>query len=163
MEAYVFMRRSQHAVDSNDASAAVSLSRQALSGNADIPPKIKALCLTRLSEGLALAGSEDSLDILTTAHTLANKNSDEPADEMARHCDSRYINAARARCLYLLGERHEARTQLEEVLAQDQPAGAIDVGMWTAYLAESQADDQPDDGAHTGQQALDIADSTHSA
>jgi hypothetical protein len=163
VEAYVVMRRSQHAVDGSDASTAVSLSRQALDSGDLIPPKTKALCLTRLSEGLALAGSDESLELLTSAQSLARTEIQAPGDEMAGHCDSRYVNAVRARCLYLLGERKEADARLVDILDDDQPAGIIDIGMWTAYHAESRMGDRPEQSAVTGLHALDIADSTGSA
>ncbi len=162
LEAYVVMRRSQHAVDSGDAMTAVSLSQRALKNHALIPPKTKSLCLTRLSEGLALAGSDEGLDILATAQSLADEPLRDPGDEMARHCDARYIDAARARCLYLLGERHEARARFEDLLNAGQSSGVIDVGMWTAYLAECRMVDHPAQSAADGLRALDIADRTGS-
>ncbi|BEL10786.1 hypothetical protein Q0Z83_089770 [Actinoplanes sichuanensis] len=162
LEAYVVMRRSQHAVDSGDAMTAVSLSRRALKNHDLIPPKTKSLCLTRLSEGLALAGSDESLTILATAQSLADEPLRAPDDEMARHCDARYIDAARARCLYLLGEHREARARFEELLSVGQPSEVIDVGMWTAYLAECRMVDHPEQSAADGLRALDIAHRTGS-
>lgn len=156
LRAYVLMRQSQRAADDGDALGATRLARDALQGE-PLPPKIHALCLTRLAEALALSGDDDSLEIGATASRRAGSPSDDPADVIARHCDHRYITAANARCRYLLGDHRSAATILEDVLSEELPSTQLDAGIWLAYLADAYQLHDPERAADTATEALAVA------
>jgi hypothetical protein len=84
-------------------------------------------------------------------------------DHISRHCDARYIDGIKARCHYLLGNHQEAAVLLKDVLAEEQPAGTIDIGIWYAYFAETYALRQPEKSAEAALQALDISRTANSA
>jgi tetratricopeptide (TPR) repeat protein len=156
LRAYVLMRQSQRAIDDGDALVAIRLARRALDG-APLPPKIHALCLTRLAEALALTGDDASLDLGVTADQRARVQSDDPADSIAQHCDHRYLTAARARCAYLLGDHDSSAAMLNEVLSEESPAAPLDTGIWLTYLAESYQGQNPERAADTCSNALAVA------
>ncbi|GGN38313.1 transcriptional regulator with XRE-family HTH domain [Actinoplanes campanulatus] len=160
--AYVLMRQSQQALDAGDPTSAVALSRKALRYG-PLPTRTQALCLTRLAEGLALAGNESGLEALEIAHHNVKAGSTSPEDHISRHCDTRYIDGIRARCHYLLGNHHEAAALLTDVLADEQPAGSIDRGIWYAYFAETHAPRHPEKSAEAGLKALALSRSADSA
>ncbi|WP_436528414.1 hypothetical protein [Actinoplanes sp. HUAS TT8] len=162
VEAYVLMRQSQQALDAGDPTSAVALSRRALRYG-PLPTRTQALCLTRLAEGLALAGSESGLEALDVAHHNVKTASTSPQDHISRHCDVRYIDGIRARCHYLLGNHQEAAALLTDVLADEQPAGSVDLGIWHAYLAETHAPRHPEKSAEAGLQALAVSRAADSA
>lgn len=162
VEAYVLMRQSQQALDAGDPTSAVALSRKALRYG-PLPTRTEALCLTRLAEGLALAGNESGLEALAIAHHSVKTTSASPQDHISRHCDTRYIDGIRARCHYLLGHHQEAAALLTDVLADEQPAGSVDLGIWHAYLAETHAPRQPEKSAETALQALALSGAADSA
>ncbi|WP_430789160.1 hypothetical protein [Actinoplanes sp. G11-F43] len=162
VEAYVLMRQSQQALDAGSPTSAVALSRKALQYG-PLPARTQALCLTRLAEGLALAGNESGLEALEIAHQSVKTASTSPQDHISRHCDVRYIDGIRARCHYLLGNHQEAAALLTDVLADEQPAGSVDLGIWYAYLAETHASRQPEKSAEAALQALALSRAADSA
>ncbi len=163
LTAYVLMRQSQRAADNRDVPSAVALSRQALAGVA-LPARTRALCLTRLAEGLALAGDKHSLDLVTAAHQHATSAISHPVDGIARHCDARYVTAAEARCRYLLGDHRAASRILVAVLdATDDLVSPADLAIWSAYLADAQFSTNPGLAADTATDALRLANRCGSA
>jgi hypothetical protein len=163
MIAYVAMRHAQNAVDSRDAPAAVTWSRRALDSHPDLPSRTAALCLSRLAEGLALTGSDDSLTAVSSARDLARTPPGTDSADPAGHCDERYVDAVHARCLYLLGEHAEATARFADLLGSVPAGDDADVGVWTAYFAETRAVKDAELGAHAGLQALDLVAGSGSA
>ncbi|MFG1995277.1 hypothetical protein ACGFJ7_35410 [Actinoplanes sp. NPDC048988] len=138
LKGYMLMRRSQKALDNGDARRAVDLSRKALREE-DLPPKVRALCLARLAEGLALSGHEESLEVLSSATRRTDAAVQRPEDLIAQHCDHRYVLAARARCLHLLGRPDEAVALIDEIFTDAAPVAPVDRSMWMVYRADALA------------------------
>jgi hypothetical protein len=153
--AYVRMRQSQRALDAGDARNAVVHIRAALSSPA-LPPRTRALCMTRLAEAFALAGDDRSLEHAGAAARYSAAPDENPAAAVAEHCDARYVNAVDGRCRNLLGDHTDAVVVLQDVLADETPAPAVDKGLWLAHLAEAYQPSNPEQAAATGQHALTL-------
>ncbi|MEU4244240.1 hypothetical protein [Actinoplanes sp. NPDC026619] len=151
--AYVLMRQSQRALDAGDARNAVVHIRAALAEPA-LPRRIQALCMTRLAEAFALAGDDTGLEHAGTAARYSTIQDEDPAAAIARHCDTRYVNAVDGRCRTLLGDHADAVRVLQDVLADETPAPAVDKGLWLTHLAEAYQPSNPQQAAATGQRAL---------
>jgi hypothetical protein len=156
LASYMLMRKSQRALDNGDARQAVTLSRRALNEES-LPPKIRGLCLTRLAEGLALAGDDEGLTLSKVASADAGGTTENTEDLIARHCDDRYVLAVRARCHYLLGQAAETLAIIDDILSDPVPAAPVDIGMWMIYRADAHAPTDPERAATAGLQALDLA------
>lgn len=162
LSAYMLMRKSQRALDNGDARSAITLSRKALDGDG-LPPRIQALCLTRLAEGLALSGEEESLELLTVASRQTRSPSQGAEVLIGQHCNHRYVLAAQARCHHLLGRRREAIAIIDDILADPAPAAPVDEGMWMIYRADAYSLTDPEMAATAGHEALSIANGGASA
>ncbi|MDG4795169.1 hypothetical protein [Micromonospora sp. WMMD1082] len=160
--AYTLMRQSQRALDNGDVRTAIALSRRSLA-HGPVPPRTRALCLTRLAEALA-AGGDDTGTAVTAAHQELRHADADGGDEdaFARHCDLRYVTAAEARCRQLLGDPASATAILEELLDDQAGVASIDRGMWHAHLADCSLHDDPERAAEHGMNALRLAQETGS-
>jgi transcriptional regulator with XRE-family HTH domain len=156
LASYMLMRKSQRALDNGDARQAVTFSRRALNEE-NLPPKIRGLCLTRLAEGLALAGDDESLTLAKVAFAEVGGTTKNTEDLIARHCNDRYVLAVRARCHYLLGQSAETLAIIDDILSDPVPAAPVDIGMWMIYRADALAHTDAEQAATAGQQALDLA------
>jgi hypothetical protein len=153
--AYVRMRQSQRALDAGDARNAVVHIRAALSEPA-LPLRTLALCMTRLAEAFALAGDDSSLEYAGTAARYSAAQEENAAAAVARHCDTRYVKAIEGRCRNLLGNHADAVVVLQDVLADETLAPAVDKGLWLTNLAEAYQPSNPEQAAATGQRALTL-------
>jgi hypothetical protein len=154
--AYSLMRQSQRALDDGDVRTAITLSRRSLT-HGPVPPRTRVLCLTRMAEGLAASGDDDTSAVITAARRGLRRTANDAADEFARHCDLRYVAAVDARCRQLLGDSISAVAIFEELLNGDHAAPLLDAGMWHAHLGECYLFDDPERAAAHGMSALRLA------
>jgi hypothetical protein len=112
--------------------------------------------MTRLAESFALAGDDTSLEHAVTAARYSAVPDEDPAGAVARHCDARYVKAVEGRCRNLLGDHADAVVVLQDVLADETPAPAVDRGLWLTHLAEAYQPSSPEQAAATGQRALTL-------
>jgi hypothetical protein len=154
--AYTLMRQSQRALDEGDVRAAITLSRQSLT-HAPVPPRTHVLCLTRMAEGLAASGDEDTRTVVTAARRELGRAANEAADRFAKHCDLRYVTAVDARCRQVLGDTTSAAAILEELLDDECGTPPVDAGIWHAYLGECYLHDDPERSAAHGMRVLGLA------
>ncbi|BCB74549.1 hypothetical protein GCM10022251_81120 [Phytohabitans flavus] len=154
--AYTLMRHSQRALADGDIRTAIRMSRRSLT-HGPVPPRTHVLCLIRLAESLAASGDDDAHNVIALARRQLRRAGVDATDQIARHCDLRYVTAADARCRHLLGDTTSAASILEEVLADQTAAAVLDTGLWHVYLGECYLTADPEGAAHHGTRALRMA------
>ncbi|MEV7989515.1 hypothetical protein [Micromonospora sp. NPDC085948] len=159
--AYILMRQSQRALDEGAVRTAISLSRQSLAYG-PVPPRTRALCLTRMAEALATNGDEDTDGVIAAARRGLQRAANDAEDEFASHCDLRYVAAIDARCRQLIGDPVSAAAIFNELLEADHMVPLLDAGIWNAHLGECYLPNDPERAADHGMRALRLASETGS-
>jgi len=163
MATYVLARKSQLAGDMNDASSAIDLA-DAAAGLARPRSRLLATAATYRAHGYALADERTHcLRGLDNAFGLAEDPDDDPKSPWAPWLDNAYIDAQRARCLSIMGDHGTATDVYQQAIRGLPSTFRRDRGVYLAREALAHASNQdPEQAAAVGKQALVIADETQS-
>lgn len=163
--AWTLFRRSQHAAADGDAQRTISLAQAAGRDGDRLPHPMRAAIVQQQAHGYALADEENlSHRALDEAHQWAAL--DHAGDAREGHgsfCGEIYLELQRAHCWAVLGKAQRAVSVYEATLPSLPPVYRRDRGVACSRLAHAYLDaGQPENAAHAGQEALEIARSSGS-
>ncbi len=170
LRAYVLMRKSNIAADSDNTTLAVDLVDEALTRTVGLTVQQRSVLLRQkghaYAQRTAITGDRRDrrtcVDALAEAATLASDDNTDPND-LAQYCSSGYIAMEAAHCWVQLGRPEKALATLESGLADWTPGNHRDLGMGFARLATAYAGvSQPDQALDVARHALTIHSDTGS-
>jgi transcriptional regulator with XRE-family HTH domain len=163
MVSYVLMRKSNQASARGDAPNAIGLA-QAAQRQPRLTPRTLAVVMQQEAHGHALAGDERSAHALLDKAFVQAAASDQNGDEgPGRYCIPSYIEIQRATCWLQLGHPKRAIKLFDTELQKLPRVHRRDRGVYLARLGLAHAmDQQPEQAAALGREALDTAKATGS-
>jgi transcriptional regulator with XRE-family HTH domain/tetratricopeptide (TPR) repeat protein len=167
MQGYILLKKSQAAWDSRDAVRMLTLAQAAQDGPWQLPPKVRAEAAQQEARGQAMLGADIAVveRKLDEARDLLGEGVDQhdhEGAELSAHYDEALLSMQTAICYSEAGKPLHA----VDIYRRELTAGSFsrrDYGYFLSLMANTlAAAGEPDEAAHLGIDALDVAASTDS-